>query len=769
MRQRKTSTTNEYDEMSRSLLVLSLIKEHSSRKLQTHTKWLREHVNDKLKDIHGKCDKDGGTYLHYAVKHCISSTTKSNNNEQEQKQCLEIIKFLICDCQADVLALTTLTKETPLQMAYHEEHADKNVKIINYLTIATKKSNQQNLISLSQLPPRDYFGICCDILLLIVTGVHVVLSPYTKVEESFNVQASHDLLFHGPTNIHQYDHHDFPGVVPRTFIGALIISLLASPSVYVFKLSNHFMHNEHHDRVYALILVRLILAGLTCHSLSNLRRELNKLFGTTSSIIFTIITCFQFHLPFYSGRPLPNIFALILIIHSWRHLLRSSCYTIPQPSPQCMSLPFISGGIRTNIMYAIQYMVVAAVFFRCDVIVLLVPILIIDLFHCIYFTRSIKSILQWIQNTVIVGAIAGFASLFVTVFIDSYFWQRWLWPEFDVFWYNVIENKSSNWGVEAWHWYFTSALPRCCLFAFPIAIFGLFLKPSNTQNPSSSSSLPPPSIFNSNKEGKDDLETLILQSFHVKLYQKYYKNTIQSNIIERANIAIFNLLLPSFMFIGLYSMLPHKELRFILYVVPAINVSCAICLSSLYERWHKSNKCIGILFILGMICIVSGAGATLIFTGASYYNYPGGVALRRLHLLTSRNYAFYEKKSTDVNGDSIVQSPSRIAHVHIGVKAAMTGVSRYGYQVNDSIYSHQDSQDVLSRLYSKDETLTKPGEFTSFTHILTDNPTFHSNNYHTIDTVRSFSGGMKSIVKRMIKLKWPFETKESIWIMERNK
>ena len=134
MRQRKTSTTNEYDEMSRSLLVLSLIKEHSSRKLQTHTKWLREHVNDKLKDIHGKCDKDGGTYLHYAVKHCISSTTKSNNNEQEQKQCLEIIKFLICDCQADVLALTTLTKETPLQMAYHEEHADENVKIINYLT-----------------------------------------------------------------------------------------------------------------------------------------------------------------------------------------------------------------------------------------------------------------------------------------------------------------------------------------------------------------------------------------------------------------------------------------------------------------------------------------------------------------------------------------------------------------------------------------------------------------------------------------------------------
>lgn len=35
----------------------------------------------------------------------------------------------------------------------------------------------------------------------------------------------------------------------------------------------------------------------------------------------------------------------------------------------------------------------------------------------------------------------------VSIPVDSLFWQRWTWPEAESILFNVVEGKSSDWGV----------------------------------------------------------------------------------------------------------------------------------------------------------------------------------------------------------------------------------------------------------------------------------------------------------------------------------
>jgi alpha-1,6-mannosyltransferase len=70
--------------------------------------------------------------------------------------------------------------------------------------------------------------------------LHLYVSPYTKVEESFNIQAIHDILTYGiPTTSvperfqAEYDHFSYPGAVPRTFVGALLLAGTSQPFIWL--------------------------------------------------------------------------------------------------------------------------------------------------------------------------------------------------------------------------------------------------------------------------------------------------------------------------------------------------------------------------------------------------------------------------------------------------------------------------------------------------------------------------------------------------------
>lgn len=91
------------------------------------------------------------------------------------------------------------------------------------------------------------------LLLAAAVTLHTLAAPFAKVEESFNLQATHDLLFHG-RNVSAYDHLDFPGVVPRTFLGAAAVAATAAPVVVPLRLLGA-------PKLVAQIAVRLVLVS----------------------------------------------------------------------------------------------------------------------------------------------------------------------------------------------------------------------------------------------------------------------------------------------------------------------------------------------------------------------------------------------------------------------------------------------------------------------------------------------------------------------------
>ncbi|XP_023709823.1 probable Dol-P-Man:Man(7)GlcNAc(2)-PP-Dol alpha-1,6-mannosyltransferase isoform X2 [Cryptotermes secundus] len=409
-----------------------------------------------------------------------------------------------------------------------------------------------------------------------------------------------------------YDHHEFPGVVPRTFLGPLVISLLASPIVAVINVLGF-------SKFYAQFVVRAVLGLCVIGAFRMFRQTIQLVFGQQMTNWFVAITVTQYHFMYYLSRPLPNILALplvLLALQSW---------------------------IKQQHAKFIYFSAAAIIIFRAELAMFLGILLLIELVNKrIHPLKMLKLAIP-----------AGLVFLSLTVVVDSIFWNRLLWPEGEVLFFNTVLNRSHEWGTSPFLWYFYSAIPRgmgCSVFLVPLGI--------------------------------------------------YYEPRVRK------------ILLPAIAFVFLFSFLPHKELRFIIYVFPLLNLTAASACHRIFENRGKSSFHSFLAF--GVCChLVLNAVFSVFLLCIAGANYPGGVAISRLHRLAKdESFVF----------------------VHIDVLAAQTGVSRF-------------TQDNPTWRYSKAENITSGSkEIMVFTHLLLEARSKYSQNlkpysrtHDILDSVEGFS------------------------------
>ena len=445
-------------------------------------------------------------------------------------------------------------------------------------------------------------------LVLFVVVAHVVLCPFSKVEESFNTQAVHDALF--VEDLGAWDHRTYPGTVPRTFLGALAVAAVYNAASLVHAPLARLCPRASGAALRWLagaappdgppllakqVLARLALAALWFYGFRRFAGGARRRFGRGAAAWLCALSAAQFHGPFYASRFLPNSLAMPLVLYAYGEGL--------------------SG--RRGRGLALIGAATAAV--RCDLLALAAPL---GAAWCLRPSGERAPLLAVGVPCALLGA--GVAAA-LSVGADTYLWasETWLWPEGAVLLYNnPSDGRSSAWGTLPAHWYATSALPRALGGALPLAALGMAYEPARC--------------------GAD-------------------------------------LGLPAVASVGLLSLLPHKELRFVFPALPLLTLCAAVGADRLWRRDAKRIKRAGPRALirrsvpLGLAALT--LGAAVLFSAAARNNYPGGVALRALH----------DRWGGDLGHAAIV---------HVDDRAATSGVSRFGEEMRGSGWTY-DKRDGL--------------------------------------------------------------------------
>lgn len=278
-------------------------------------------------------------------------------------------------------------------------------------------------------------------LLVAVSLVHVYLTPYTKVEESFNIQAIHDWLFLGISRLEEWDHIVFPGAVPRSFIPSLLVAIASYPPLILLK-SFNIIQTSADVQLYIRYGLALLNSSATLffiHRICN-RLEIPAFISIPHTGLrqwtkrfLLLISMAQFHLPFWSSRTIPNSLAL-------PGVLVALALILPRGLPEERN--HLIGVAILSILSFIYRLELLGVLGGCGLYLL----------HQRWYTPRLDTDPHPVESTArLAGTAQASASIAVScsMLLDTFLWksERWMLPEIEALRFNVVEGKSAEWGV----------------------------------------------------------------------------------------------------------------------------------------------------------------------------------------------------------------------------------------------------------------------------------------------------------------------------------
>jgi hypothetical protein len=402
-------------------------------------------------------------------------------------------------------------------------------------------------------------------------------------------------------------------------------------------------------------------------SFARLRKSFARFFGKPSlSVYAALLQATQFHANFYASRLLPNVFATCVFNLALACLLEAHTparHLEPTSTAAATaSANALPSSDRPELQRACVWLLaLGCACFRCDLVLLAFPLLLSAL------------VAKWLslQRLVKYGLAASLGCVALTVSCDSFFWGRLVWPEFEVLFFNTVLNKSHEWGTQPPLWYWLNALPKALLVAYPLALISPLLGPRGWRS------------------------------------------------------RVWALLWPVLVFIVLYSLLPHKEVRFLFPALPLLTCLAAVSLQALdpdsnekaqtetaqTEKGHtkpvnevtvgkaaqtptRAAASVVWLAMRGVLLISVLLSAA--WAGISRFNYPGGHALAMLTNLNNLQAYAAPLCSTEASSSSSASRSTCEAHqasahglaekstlwVHLTNLACVSGASRFGQSAN---------------------------------------------------------------------------------------